>query len=86
MRGKRDNQVVRDSAHLIDTPKHLIAIAASKKTAAAGNVIFDTAKNEERRWGVRVAQRLNIQRPSAPMHPEVIQVSAPGSIPPEAIT
>ena len=44
-------------AHLTETPKHLIAMAASKKTAARGKVICATAKKEERRWGVLVAQR-----------------------------
>ena len=32
--------------HLMDTPKHLIAIAASKKTAALGKVRWATEKNE----------------------------------------
>jgi hypothetical protein len=39
-------------AHLIDTPKHLMAMAASKKTAARGKVRLAMAKKEERRCGV----------------------------------
>jgi hypothetical protein len=34
-------------AHLIDTPKHLIAMAASKKTAARGNVRVAIAKKDD---------------------------------------
>ena len=33
-------------AHLTETPKHLIAMAASKKTAARGKVICATAKKD----------------------------------------
>ena len=33
-------------AHLMDTPKHLMAIAASKKTAARGNVRVAIAKKD----------------------------------------
>ena len=41
-------------AHLTETPKHLIAMAASKKTAARGKVICATAKKEERRAQFKV--------------------------------
>ena len=40
---------VGEVAHLIDTPKHLIAIAMSKKTAARGNVRDATAKKDDLR-------------------------------------
>ena len=45
------------ATYLIETPKHLMAIAASKKTAACGNVISATAKNEDLRWGAFAAHR-----------------------------
>lgn len=34
-----------------------MAMAASKKTAARGNVIFATAKNEARLWGALAAHK-----------------------------
>jgi hypothetical protein len=69
----------------MDTPKHLIAIAASKNTAARGNVSSATAKKEERRCGVRVAQRERRYSPKAAMLPDITQVIIPGMSPPEAI-
>ena len=71
-------------AHLIDTPKHLIAIAASKNTAARGNVRFATAKKDERRCGVCRAQAERRYRPKAPTVPEKMQVNMPGMIPADA--
>lgn len=41
----------------IPTPKHLMAIAASKKTAADGYVIFERAKKEEVPGSRYLAQR-----------------------------
>lgn len=45
------DQVIHDvntNTNLIETPKHFIAMAASKKTAARGKVISATAKKEDR--------------------------------------
>ncbi len=39
----------KSKSYLIDTPKHFVAIAASKKTAALGNVNLEIAWNEARR-------------------------------------
>lgn len=39
---------VAKAAHLIETPKHLTAMAASKKTAALGNVISAMVKKDAR--------------------------------------
>ena len=72
------------AAHLIDTPKHLIAMAASKKTAARGKVRLATAKKEERRCGVWRAQADRRYKPNAPTAPENAQVNMPGMIPAEA--
>jgi hypothetical protein len=55
-RATREEQQTKNCPYEMDTPKHLIAMAASKKTAARGNVSSATAKNDERRCGVRVAQ------------------------------
>jgi hypothetical protein len=74
----------RYGAHLIDTPKHLMAMAASKKTAARGKVRLATAKKEERRCGVWRAQAERRYRPNAPTAPENAQVNMPGMIPTEA--
>jgi hypothetical protein len=68
----------------MDTPKHLIAMAASKKTAARGNVRLATAKKDERRCGVLRAHRERRYRPNAPTAPEKTQVSMPGMIPADA--
>ena len=38
--------------YLMETPKHLMAIAASKKTAALGKVSWETAWKEDRLWPV----------------------------------
>ena len=43
------------AAYLIETPKHLIAMAASKNTAAFGKVISAIAKKDARRWGALTA-------------------------------
>lgn len=45
--------------YLIDTPKHLMAMAASKKTAARGKVSSAIAKNDARRCGALTAHRDN---------------------------
>lgn len=71
--------------NLIDTPKHLIAIAASKKTAADGNVSLATVKKEERRGGACVAHRLRRYSPNAATAPEKQQDIIPGIKPIEAI-
>jgi hypothetical protein len=39
-------------AYLIETPKHLMAIAASKNTAAFGKVSWETAWKEDLLWPV----------------------------------
>jgi hypothetical protein len=72
------------SADLIDTPKHLIAIAASKKMAARGNVRCATAKNDDLRCGVCRAQSERRYSPNAATEPENRQVSIPGMIPADA--
>ena len=82
--GITDTQARRRS-YLIDTPKHLIAIAASKKTAALGNVICATAKKEARLCGVRVAHSDRRYRPKLATQPENTQVMIPGIMPTEAI-
>lgn len=68
----------------MDTPKHLMAIAASKNTAAFGKVISATAKKEERLCGVFAAHRERRYNPKAAMPPERTQVIIPGRIPAEA--
>jgi hypothetical protein len=60
-------------------------MAASKKTAARGNVSSATAKKDERRWPVWVAQSDRRYRPNAPTTPENMQVMIPGIMPAEAI-
>ena len=47
------------------TPKHFMAIALSNNKAAVGYVNFDTAKNEDLRPFVCVAQRDRKYNPSA---------------------
>lgn len=61
-----------------------MAIAASKNTAAFGNVSFATAKKLERRCGVYVAQRDSKYRPNAATDPENTHVSIPGRMPADA--
>jgi hypothetical protein len=68
----------------MDTPKHLIAMAASKNTAARGNVRFATAKKDERRCGVCRAQAERRYRPNAATVPEKAQVNMPGMMPEDA--
>ena len=60
-------------------------MAASKKTAALGNVSLATAKNEDRRCSVCVAQRDRRYNPNTATPPEKKQVMIPGIIPAEAI-
>lgn len=72
-------------AHLIETPKHLIAMAASKKTAAFGKVSCEMAKNEACRCGARVAVNVRRYNPKAATIPEDIQVRMPGIHPDEAM-
>ena len=71
-------------AHLIETPKHLIAIAASKKTAARGNVISATAKKDARLCGAFAAHNERRYRPNAAKPPENKQGSMPGIRPADA--
>lgn len=68
----------------MDTPKHLTAIAASKNTAARGNVSSATAKNDDRRCGVFVAHRESRYRPKTATPPENRQVIIPGMMPADA--
>jgi hypothetical protein len=68
----------------METPKHLMAMAASKNTAARGNVRLATAKKDARRCGVRRAQAERRYRPNAPTAPEKAQVNIPGRMPAEA--
>ena len=72
-------------SHLMETPKHLLAIAASKNTAALGNVISAMAKNEARRCGACVEHNERRYRAKAATVPENTQVMTPGINPPEAI-
>jgi hypothetical protein len=67
------------------TPKHLIAMARSRNTAACGNVRFARAKNDARRWGAFLAETDNKYRPKAPRNPQSAQVSIPGRMPDDAI-
>lgn len=69
----------------MDTPKHLTAIAASKNTAAFGNVSCATAKKDERRWGALAAHKDKRYKPKAATDPEKRQVIMPGNKPAEAI-
>jgi len=59
-------------------------MAASKNTAARGNVRFATAKKDERRCGVCRAQAERRYRPNAATVPENAQVNMPGMIPVDA--
>lgn len=72
------------ATHLMDTPKHLIAIAASKNTAALGNVNSATAKKEARRCGALTAHRESRYRPNAATPPDSKHVIIPGIRPAEA--
>jgi hypothetical protein len=69
----------------METPKHLIAMAASKNAAALGNVSCEMAKKEDRRCGAFTAQRDRRYSPNAATAPENMHVSAPGMMPPDAI-
>lgn len=69
----------------MDTPKHFVAIAASKNTAARGNVSCATAKNEARRWGAFLAHKDNRYSPKAATEPENTQVIIPGIMPADAM-
>lgn len=61
-----------------------MAIAASKNTAARGNVRFATAKKDERRCGACRAQAERRYRPNAATVPEKRQVNMPGMMPADA--
>ena len=61
------------------------AIAASKNTAARGNVICETAKKEDRRCGARAAHKESRYSPNDATPPLNMQVRAPGIIPADAI-
>lgn len=67
--------------HLIDTPKHLIAMAASKNTAARGKVSSATVKNDARRCGALTAQSESRYSPNAATPPEKRHVIMPGMTP-----
>lgn len=67
------------------TPKHFTAMAASKNTAALGNVICDTAKNDACRCGAFVAHTDSKCRPNAATAPLNMHVNMPGIKPDEAI-
>lgn len=69
----------------MDTPKHLMAMAASKNTAAFGKVSWATAKNDARLCGVFVAHRDKRYSPKTATEPENRQVMIPGSIPADAM-
>lgn len=69
----------------MDTPKHLMAIAASNHTEAVGNVNCETAKNDDCLYGAFAAHRESRYRPKAAVDAENTHVSTPGIIPPEAM-
>jgi hypothetical protein len=87
MKIKLDYQYLKSqiTAHLIDTPKHLIAIATSNQTDALGKVICEMAKNDDRLYGALAAQRDRKYSPREPAHAENIHVSTPGISPPDAM-
>jgi len=62
-----------------------VAIAASKKTAARGNVSCETAWNDACRCFVFVAHSERRYNPNAAMEPDRTQVITPGIMPEEAI-
>jgi hypothetical protein len=68
----------------METPKHLTAIAASKNTAARGNVSCETAKKDEARCGVARAQSESRYNPNAATEPESTHVTMPGMSPADA--
>lgn len=69
----------------MDTPKHFAAIAASKNIAAFGNVIWETAKKDDRLWGARAAQRDSKYSPKTATDPLNRHVIVPGIMPADAI-
>jgi hypothetical protein len=69
----------------METPKHLIAIAASKNSAAFGNVSCAIAKKDDRLLGALVAQSERRYRPKAATAPEKKHVRTPGRRPIDAI-
>jgi hypothetical protein len=73
------------TTYLIETPKHLIAMAASKNTAAWGKVSFAMAKKDARLCGALVAASDSKYSPKAATEPEKTQVITPGMIPADAI-
>ena len=60
-------------------------MAASKKTAALGNVISATVKKDARLCGAFAAQRDSKYKPKAPTVPENTHVIMPGMRPAEAM-
>jgi len=69
----------------METPKHLMAIAASKKTAAPGKVSCDTAWKDACRPSVFRAQSDKRYSPKAATEPENMHVNIPGKMPVDAI-
>lgn len=69
----------------METPKHFVAIAASKKTAALGKVISAMAKKEALRWGAFTAHNDRRYKPNAATPPEKRHVIMPGIMPADAI-
>lgn len=82
---QRRPQNRRSDPHLIDTPKHFAAMAASKKTAAFGKVSSDTAWNDACRPCVFAAHKESKYSPNDATDPDSTQVIIPGIIPLEAI-
>lgn len=78
-------QESEEIANLMDTPKHLMATAASKKTAALGNVSLAIVKNDARLWGALAAHKERRYSPKAATPPENKQVTMPGRTPAEAM-
>lgn len=68
----------------MDTPKHLVAIAASKNIAARGNVICATAKKDDRLCCACAAHNAKRYSPKEATTPQNMQVITPGIIPEEA--
>lgn len=75
----------RRNTYLIETPKHFVAIAASKKTAALGKVSCEIAWNDACLPFVCAAQSESRYSPNDATPPESTHVTIPGSIPLEAM-
>lgn len=77
---------LKDRTHLIETPKHLMAIARSKNMAAFGKVNWETAKKDALRCPLtRVAQIDRRYKPNPPIQPDRKHVSSPGNKPDDAM-